>query len=104
MTEIASVDVALQEGQFFVMGDNRDHASDSRNFGAVSAHNITHRYAYTAASFNFGMSPCEVRIAKEGRPPAECADVETGDLTLDDVVRRWRRAQVRWDRWVRVMP
>ena len=33
----------LQDGEYFIMGDNRAHSADSRKFGAVQLHDILGR-------------------------------------------------------------
>lgn len=40
---IGSVDITLNEDEFYVLGDNREHSLDSRSFGPVSRKNIIGR-------------------------------------------------------------
>lgn len=93
----------LDRGQYYVLGDNRENSQDSRVLGPIREHQITHTYAYTAASFHFDRGECERRLAQDRDIP-ECADVEKGEYTLSETAARWLRVRPRWDRWVKILP
>ena len=50
-----NLDILLNQGQFFVLGDNRNNSSDSREFGPVPRDNISGRAFFVVVPFsNFG--------------------------------------------------
>ncbi|NLL72645.1 MAG: signal peptidase I [Clostridiales bacterium] len=54
ITEESSVKypVTVGEGQLFVMGDNREHSSDSRNFGLIDVSHVEGKATFRIFPFN----------------------------------------------------
>lgn len=52
---MGTVSTTLQQGQYYVLGDNRQNSSDSREFGALPKENISGRVFFTIfPTSNFG--------------------------------------------------
>ena len=83
--------------EYFVLGDNRDDARDSRYMGSVSAESIRGRYMYTYFSMGFkhpedAMSRDEIMDCARTRPGMICH------------LQNLMRMQIRWDRIAIITP
>lgn len=48
---IGDISLILQDDQYFILGDNREHSEDSRTLGAISKHNITSKLICEVENF-----------------------------------------------------
>jgi hypothetical protein len=94
------IKIELKDGEYFVIGDNRDDAKDSRFTGVVRAADITHEYMFTYFSIDYRDELCDVNLPEEPSrlPPEHCADILGSGGTVEGLLARWHRLKIRWDR------
>jgi signal peptidase I len=93
MRELVQGDeLRVPPGQYFVLGDNRDHSLDSRYWGFVPRENIIGR-------------PLLIYWSSENSPERPLPGLSREDGRLDRWMRHVRRfwVSVRWDRFLRLV-